>query len=320
MKKKKPLVLIDANHLARRNFYKLRLSNREGDGTGAIYGTLRGVKKLCVELNPSRVAMVFDGAGGYSRPTAHLAQYKQQRDRSDNELFHKQCSALMDMCINLGCPVFQVDNVEADEVIAILSYEYRDDYPECLIVSSDKDLYQLVDVNHVRVYDDLNQRTVTAVSYREKTGLTPVDIVAVKALCGDSSDNIPGLPGIGEKTAITLVQRLGGLTGLVQMIRDGEIPQISWVDKRQQWRVKRAFEDAPSAYKTIVRNLRVIKLPRTRKYLSDESNRQLTHQLQVRPKANFLVAESIAKKYALHSISKDITNWSSPIWKRSGVL
>ncbi len=214
------LCLIDANNLLYRAFYALpRLTAPDGTPTNAAFGFARVLLKILREDRPDAVAVVFDAPG----PTARHAlypEYKANRLKVPEDLA-AQIPLVKELVDALGVPRIEESGVEADDVIGTLSREAEASGMEVVIVSSDKDLYQLVS-DRVRVRDGIRERTVGSREVEETFGVPPSRIVDLLALAGDPSDNVPGVPGIGEKTAAGLIREFGSLEEV--LMRAAEIP------------------------------------------------------------------------------------------------
>jgi 5'-3' exonuclease len=186
------------------------------------------------------------------------------------------------------------------------------------IVSSDHDFYQLVRQG-VEVYDDLKSEFVDRGNLRKRYPyLQPRDFAAVKALSGDRSDNIKGLPGIGEQAAIAIVEKVP-YTDLCVFARakSASAPDPEDFDKRIRWRVVKAFEDLKEAKKVVHRNLQLVVLPRTLKGLEIHKAAELRHQLapERRVRMNLTAAKGIMREYQLNSILNQFDSWIRPLVK-----
>ncbi len=215
----KPLILIDGSSWLFRAFHALPpLTNPQGEATGAVFGMTTMLKRLLKEYAPERIAVIFDPPGPTFRNELY-AEYKANRDETPDEL-KKQFPIVSDLIKALGLPVLQVPGFEADDVIGTLAIQGREQGLTVLIITGDKDMAQLVD-GQVRLLDTMKNRTLDAAAVKEKFGVPPERIIDYLALMGDSSDNIPGVPGVGEKTAAKLLNEYGSLDALVA--RAGEV-------------------------------------------------------------------------------------------------
>ncbi len=220
---KKKLVLLDGNSLANRAFYALRLfSTSDGVYTNAVYGFLTMLYKLIDEEKPDYLAVAFDKGGGTFR-NAQYAEYKATRKGAPEE-FRPQLELLRQVLSAMNVPWFRIDNFEADDILGTLSKQASDSGIATMIVTGDRDALQLVDENVTTV---LTKKGISEVvkydpaTLKAEYGLTPEQIIDLKGLMGDTSDNIPGVPGVGEKTAQKLLADYGTVEGVYEHL--GEI-------------------------------------------------------------------------------------------------
>lgn len=210
------MVIIDGNSLLYRAFYALPpLQNRRGEHTNAVYGFLNMLLRLLDEKKPAYVAVAFDPP----KPSFRVRideNYKAQREKTPPEL-GEQIQRTREILAAMRIPVFVVDDFEADDVIATLADRHVSAGQEVIIVSGDADLLQLIGegvtvlltkkgISSMERYD--------AGKLKEEYGLLPEQVVDFKALKGDPSDNIPGVPGIGEKTARSMLERYDNLENI----------------------------------------------------------------------------------------------------------
>ena len=215
------LVLIDGSGYIFRAFHALPPMTR-GDGTpvNAVFGFTGMVMKLVDDLAPSHVAVVFDSARQTFRNDIY-AEYKANRSEPPEELV-PQFALVRDATDALSLPQVEVPGFEADDLIATYAAMAEAAGLETVIVSSDKDLMQLVR-GGVTMLDPMKQRRISDPEVEERFGVSPDRVVDVQALAGDSTDNVPGVPGIGVKTAAELINTYGDLDTLLS--RAGEIKQ-----------------------------------------------------------------------------------------------
>lgn len=191
---------------------EVRLSTSEGMPTGALYVFSRMLMRLAQDTQPTRLVVVFD-AGRKSFRTELYPEYKAHRPDPPEELV-VQMPYFRKIVQGLRWPVLAIAGVEADDVIATLACEARRRDWEVVIYSADKDLMQLVGPG-VSMIDSLHQRVYSSEEVEKKFGVGPAQVADFLALVGDTSDNIPGLPGIGEKTAAKLLHDFGTLDALI---------------------------------------------------------------------------------------------------------
>ncbi|NBH75123.1 DNA polymerase I [Rodentibacter pneumotropicus] len=204
-----PLVLVDGSSYLYRAFHAFPpLTNSAGEPTGAMYGVLNMLKSLISQVQPSHIAVVFDAKGKTFRDEL-FEQYKSHRPPMPDAL-RKQIQPLHDMIRALGIPLLVVEGVEADDVIGTLAVQASRAGKNVLISTGDKDIAQLVDDN-IMLINTMNNSLLDREGVVEKYGIPPELIIDYLALMGDSSDNIPGVAGVGEKTALGLLQGLGSM-------------------------------------------------------------------------------------------------------------
>ena len=209
----KPLVLIDASGWLFRAYHALPpLTNAQGESTGAVYGMLNMLKRLEKDYAPKRIAVVFDAPGKTFRDDLYPA-YKANRDETPADLKF-QWPIIIELVEALGLPTLSVPGVEADDVIGTLAKRGEAAGFEVLIVTSDKDMAQLVNPR-VKLVDTMKNRVMDPAGVVEKFGVPPSRIIDYLALIGDTSDNIPGVPLVGPKTAAKWLTEYGSLDAIV---------------------------------------------------------------------------------------------------------
>ncbi len=212
-KNPKLLVLVDGSSYLYRAFHALPpLTNSHNEATGAVYGVTQMLRTLLREYDPALIAVVFDAKGKTFRDDLYDA-YKANRPPMPDEL-RSQIEPLHAIVRALGLPCLVVDGVEADDVIGTLAERALDRDIDVLISTGDKDMAQLV-APHVTLINTMTGQRLDAAGVEAKFGVPPERIVDWLALIGDTSDNIPGVPGIGPKTAVRLLEEYGSLDGVV---------------------------------------------------------------------------------------------------------
>jgi DNA polymerase-1 len=207
------LVLIDGSSYLYRAFHALPpLTNSRGEPTGAVLGVLNMVNKLIKEEVPERIAVVFDAPGRTFRDDL-FEQYKAHRAPMPDDL-RAQVSPLMDAVAALGLPLLRIAGVEADDVIGTLAKRAIDTGFEVLISTGDKDMAQLVGP-HVTLVNTMSNTRLDRAGVKAKFDVYPEQIVDYLALVGDSSDNIPGVTGVGPKTAAKWLSQYQTLDSLI---------------------------------------------------------------------------------------------------------
>lgn len=211
-----PLVLVDGSSYLYRAFHAFPpLTNSEGTPTGAMYGVLNMLRSLITQCQPSQIVVVFDAKGKTFRDEL-FAEYKSHRPPMPDDL-RVQIEPLHQMVKGMGLPLLVIPGVEADDVIGTLAKKAAAQGRDVLISTGDKDMAQLV-TPLITLINTMNNTILGPDEVVEKYGVPPELIIDFLALMGDASDNIPGVPGVGEKTAQALLQGLGGLDALYSQL------------------------------------------------------------------------------------------------------
>ncbi|MDN7135677.1 DNA polymerase I [Pseudidiomarina terrestris] len=209
-----PFILVDGSSYLFRAFYAPpHLTNSAGEPTGAIYGVVNMLRSLIKKYQPSHMAVVFDAKGKTFRNDMYDA-YKANRPPMPDDL-RTQIAPLHAIVKALGLPLLCIDNVEADDVIGTLAQQAGDQGRFTLISTGDKDMAQLVN-EHVMLINTMTDSLLNEEGVVEKYGVQPQQIIDYLALMGDSSDNIPGLPKVGEKTALAMLQGVGSIDAMYE--------------------------------------------------------------------------------------------------------
>ena len=221
------LLILDGNSVINRAYYGVKLlTTREGLYTNAIYGFLNILERMEKEEQPEAVCVAFDLHG----PTFRHEQYegyKATRHRMPEELA-QQMPIMKQVLKAMNIPIYECQGWEADDVIGTVSRICSNNEWECVIVTGDRDSLQLIDENvHVKlVISKPGQTTATLydqAKFREEYGFDPIKMIDLKSLMGDSSDNIPGVAGVGPKTATDLLLKFGSLDGVYENLQDSSI-------------------------------------------------------------------------------------------------
>ncbi|MBI5612412.1 MAG: DNA polymerase I [Gammaproteobacteria bacterium] len=216
--KPETLVLVDGSSYLYRAFHALpSLSNSRGEPTGAVYGVVNMLRKLIADHDPAYIAVVFDAKGKTFRDEL-FAAYKAHRPPMPDELA-SQIEPLHAIVRALGLPLIMIEGVEADDVIGTLAAQAGAAGLDTLISTGDKDMAQLVTPG-VTLIDTMKDARYDRAGVVEKFGVPPERIVDYLALIGDSSDNIPGVPGVGPKTAVKWLNEFGSLDDIVTRAAD----------------------------------------------------------------------------------------------------
>jgi len=209
-----PFLLIDGMYLIFSAFYTHRqMRTLKGQPTGAVYGFVTRVESLLQELVPLRVAVAMDSPGPTFRHQL-FPEYKKQRETPPEDLV-AQIPLVKEYLDLRGIPVLERPGFEADDIIAEFCRRRDDSAEDLVLVSADKDLFQLVTPG-IRIYNPRLKRIMDGEAIRDHFGVPPERIVDYLAMVGDTSDNIPGIPGIGDKSARSLLDRFGDLDGVLQ--------------------------------------------------------------------------------------------------------
>ncbi|MDB4986146.1 MAG: polymerase [Myxococcaceae bacterium] len=204
--------LIDISGYVFRAFYALPpLTSEKGEPTGALYGVTSMILKLVREQKPHMLAVVMDGKGSSFRKALY-EDYKANRPSAPDDL-KRQMGRVREVADAYAIPCYERDGVEADDLIASLTRTARERGHKVVIVSADKDLLQLVG-DGVCMLDTMKNKVFGPAATKEKLGVTPLQVRDYLSLTGDSSDNIPGVPGVGPKTAVELLTQFETLDGI----------------------------------------------------------------------------------------------------------
>ncbi|MDQ1381537.1 MAG: polymerase, partial [Actinomycetota bacterium] len=220
------LLLLDGHSLAYRAFYALPtdLATKGGTVTNAVYGFTSMLTKVMADEQPDHIAVAFDAPGGSTYRNELDAEYKAGRKETP-DLFRSQLPLIREVLEALEIVQLEVPGVEADDVIATLATQAAEQGMDVVIVTGDRDSYQLVHDPHIKVL--YNKRGVSDYALYDEAGIaerclgvTPTQYLDYASLRGDTSDNLPGVPGIGEKTAAKLIVAYGGLEGIYEHLDD----------------------------------------------------------------------------------------------------
>ena len=221
------ILALDGNSIINRAFYGIRvLSTKDGVFTNAIYGFMNILLKLIENNNPDLIIAAFDLKAPTFRHKVY-SEYKAGRKPMPEEL-HMQIPIMKDLLKAFGCAVLEKEGYEADDILGTIAKKCNDNGDTCVIATGDRDSLQLVSENvavqlaatkagapEVRIYD--------VDKIKEEYGVTPTQMIEIKALQGDASDNIPGVAGVGPKTAGTLIQKFGTVENLYENIETADI-------------------------------------------------------------------------------------------------
>jgi DNA polymerase-1 len=216
IEQKPTLFLIDGSNYIYRAFYAIReLTNSRGFPTNAIYGFTTMLIKLLREWKPRYIAIAFDVKGPTFRHEAYDG-YKATRKATPESLI-PQIACIKDVVRGFSIPVLEKQGIEADDIIGSLAKKYAAEGLKTVIVSGDKDLMQLVTEDIIMI-DTMKDKTYDINAVRERFGVGPEKVAEILGLMGDTSDNIPGIPGIGPKSAQRLIEEFGSVEGILKNI------------------------------------------------------------------------------------------------------
>ncbi len=210
------LVLVDGSNYIFRAFYAIRdLSNSKGFPTNAVYGFTTMLMKLMRDLHPRYLAVMFDLKGPTFRHET-FEDYKATRKPIPDTLI-PQIPVIKDVVRGFSIPILEQQGMEADDIIGTLARRYAGEGMKVIIVSGDKDMMQLV-TDDVVMIDTMKDKTYDAEAVRERFGVGPEKVVEILGLMGDASDNIPGVPGIGPKGALSLIEEYGTVEKVIENV------------------------------------------------------------------------------------------------------
>ena len=231
MSAKKRLVILDTHAILHRAYHALPdFSSSKGEPTGALYGLISILVRIMQDLGPDYVAAAFDLPGATFRHVAY-DKYKAHRIKGDDALI-EQIKRSRDVLKAFGLPLYEAKGFEADDVIGtIVEQTKKDKNLEVVIASGDMDTLQLVDGKRVKVFT-MRKGLTDIVTYdegkvRERYGFGPDAVPDLKAIMGDASDNIKGVPGVGEGSALKLIQTYGSLEGVYKALKKDGVEAVA---------------------------------------------------------------------------------------------
>ena len=216
MSKQQKIYLVDGSSYIYRAYYAIRhLSNSRGEATNAVYGFTNMLMTLLREEKPDMMAVIFDTKAPTFRKELY-PEYKANRSAMPEDLV-PQIPWIKDVVRAFNLPALELDGYEADDIIATLARRYSAEGLDVTVVTGDKDLMQIVD-DRVCLLDTMKGKVSRRDEVIERFGVPPEQVLEILGLAGDTSDNIPGVPGIGEKTATTLIQEFGSIDNLLDNV------------------------------------------------------------------------------------------------------
>nr|MCH9812306.1 DNA polymerase I [bacterium] len=212
----KKIFIIDASNYIFRSYYAIRnMSNSKGIATNALFGFIRALKKIEKDFSPDYIAVVFDGPNNKASRTSIYPDYKGHRAKAPDDLY-PQIGFAKEYCEAAGFPIIEIDGVEADDGMGAVARLATSKGVDAYLCSSDKDLCQLVDAHTFLVHTHKDNAILGQKEVEEKYSITPNQFIDYLAIVGDSSDNIPGIAGMGPKTAAKLLNEHGTLKELIE--------------------------------------------------------------------------------------------------------
>lgn len=229
----KKILLIDGNSMANRAFYATMgrmMKTPTGISTNAVYGFFQIMFKTIEEEKPDKIIVAFDISSSEKR-TKIFSEYKAGRHKAPEDLT-MQFPIIKELLKTMNIPIVQKDGIEADDILGAIAKKEGKKVNKIVILTGDRDYFQLVDINiNIRYPKTIMGKTEYIIydNYKinEEYGLTPEKLIEVKALMGDASDNIPGVKGIGEKTALKLIIQFGSLEKIYKYIENSDGKEIA---------------------------------------------------------------------------------------------
>lgn len=210
------IYLVDGSSYIFRAYFAIRhLSNSKGEATNAVYGFTNMLISLLRDEKPDKIAVIFDNKAPTFRKQLY-PEYKANRAAMPEDLV-PQIPLIKEVVSAFNLPVLEMPGYEADDIIATLARRYAAQGQNVTVVTGDKDLMQIVD-DHVQLLDTMKNKVSRRDEVIERFGVPPEQVLDVLGLAGDSSDNVPGVPGIGEKTASQLIQEFGSIENLLENV------------------------------------------------------------------------------------------------------
>ena len=208
--------IIDGHSQLYQAYYAItELTTPSGQPINAVYGFTRMLRKIIREDKPCYMAIAFDTKGPTFRHTEYK-EYKSHRKPTPDDLV-SQIPLLYDVIDAYNIPLYAIQGFEADDIIGTISKKLSKEHIECTIITIDKDMDQLID-KHIRIFNPRKKEIRDIEKLRKEKGIVPENVIDILALGGDSSDNIPGIPGIGYKTALNLIKEWKSLENVISNV------------------------------------------------------------------------------------------------------
>lgn len=221
---KKVAILVDGSNFVYRAFYALpQLTDPNGNPVGAVYGFCSMLISLFDKHKSDLFCVALDAGRDTFRKDIY-SEYKSNREETPADL-KSQFPVLIEACESFGIPIIEMVGYEADDIIATIATKLAEENYEVRIIASDKDLMQLIDEN-IYLFDPIKSKVIKENEVFEKYGVLPKQMVALQALMGDSTDNVPGIPGVGPKTAAKLLDKFHSLENIYNEIENVTPPKL----------------------------------------------------------------------------------------------
>lgn len=214
----KTLFLLDASGYIYRSYFAIRnMSNHKGEATGALFGFIRSLQKLFKDFNVDHFACIFDGPRGVEKRKALYTDYKAHREKTPDDLI-VQIERAREFCDLMGLPKLVIEGVEADDTMGACALWGKEAGYKVYLATTDKDMAQLVVDEKILLLNTFKENLILGEKGVEETwGVTPSQMIDYLAIVGDASDNVPGVPGIGPKTASSLLKEHGSLENILKL-------------------------------------------------------------------------------------------------------
>ena len=208
--------IIDGHSQLYQAYYAItELTTPSGQPINAVYGFTRMLRKIIKEDKPCYMAIAFDTKGPTFRHIEYK-EYKSHRKPTPDDLV-SQIPLLYDVIDAYNIPLYAIQGFEADDIIGTISKKLSKEHIECTIITIDKDMDQLID-KHIKIFNPRKKEIRDIEKLRKEKGIVPENVIDILALGGDSSDNIPGIPGIGYKTALNLIREWKSLENVISNV------------------------------------------------------------------------------------------------------
>lgn len=286
------LFIIDASGFLYRSYHAISfMTNKTGESTNALFGFIRSLVKLQKDFSPDHIVAVFDGPNNTKKRKEIYPEYKANRSKMPEDLRY-QIDWAKEYCELSGIPHLNIPEVEADDTMGSVAYWGKDHFEEIFLCTSDKDMAQLVGDGVKLLNAHKNNLILDATGVKEKYGVPPGKIIDLLSITGDSSDNVPGLPGFGPKTAENLLQTFSSLEEILE--NPSKVP-----GKKKQETIRQEAEKARLS-KQLVTIDTAVEFPRETSFFSlkSEEGTELQQFYQKMNFTSFLKEQNLASETA----------------------